>query len=77
MVALSMDVQVLNAVDVASRLREAADVLERGDWEAVFLAHLRASYAFGALDSFCRNAEAAGSAPKFADVLAYDESARS
>lgn len=73
MVALSMNVQSLNARDVASRLREAADTLERGDWEAVFLAHMRAAYAFGMLDSFCQSAQAAGSAPAFADVLAYAE----
>ena len=76
MTQLIMNVQSLNACDVAKRLREAADILERGEWDAIFLARLRAQYAVGILESFCSNAEQHGSAPSFADVLGYADAPR-
>ena len=63
----------LDARDIAQRLRNAADVLDRGDWEAVFLAHARLGMAYSILDSFCDGAEQAGSAPSFLAVMNYAE----
>jgi hypothetical protein len=57
----------LDASDVAKRLRQAADILECGDWQAVFCGRDVAGSAFATLDQFCKTAENFGSAPSFAE----------
>jgi len=59
----------INPVVLAAQLRDAADILALGTWEAIFVGESRAFSAALALHHFCRAADAAGTAPNFLDAL--------
>ena len=63
--------------DIAKRLREAADMIETGDWVGLFAANNAVNIPAADLGYFCKEAARFGSAPSFADVLDWAKTFRS
>jgi hypothetical protein len=59
----------INPRDMADRLRKAADILDLGTWEALFVGKSIAFSAALDLHNFCAAATAKGTAPNFLDAL--------